>query len=372
MARSKRRAGYVDVTRGFAIVLGLFSHVMLTSGAWETLKEISPALYGLRLLTRFATPTFIVLFGISMSLAYSERWATVAGPTLVRGKLARRSLKCYISLAVIGIAGLLGGVVNGADFLGGLAFLAPIFNADIFAFYAVGMLAAMILIPLVHKIGSIPTLLGTLAWWPIAYFAAPLAPADERLGFLVSRVFGIGLTYGPSVFHALPLVVSGMIIGRLIRETQEGLVSKEARRAVAITLSLSTFSVIFLVFVEGPVGMVIKYVSATEYRNNNHFGYFAIGLLAATLIIVCAYALTEVFRRDHAWKAGPFGASSLLSFATGNVIINLLGDRLKTDNPFVGIAMAVALISLVWVGLKVWLLWRASRLRADTRVVPAS
>lgn len=361
MATPKKRARYVDAARGFAIAIGLFSHVMLTSGAWEALKDASPVLYGLRLITRFATPTFIVLFGVSLTLAYSGRWAKRNGPSLVRGRLLRRAAKCYFSLAIIGAAGLVGGVVSGPEFLAGLAFLAPVFNADIFAFYTAGMLAAMALIPLSRKIGLLATLFVTLAWWPLAGLLTPLAPTDERLAFLVSRLFGIGVTYGPSVFHALPLVVCGMIIGQVVRQSRSGTVTAAAKRDAAIVVGLGSVSVLVLLGLDGPAGMAVNFVSATAYRNTNHFGYFAIGLMAALVILSGAYLLTERLRRGRAWEAGPFGSESLLSFTVGNVVINLLGVRLDTEDPYIGIATTVLLIAAIWGCLRIWLRWRDGR-----------
>lgn len=360
-----KRALYVDAARGFAIALGLFSHVMLTTGAWENLKEISESAYSLRLLTRVATPTFILIFGISMELAYVRRWLSDGSARTVRIRLIKRSWKCYRWLAYIGLAGILGGVVTWADWSLGMAFMAPIFNADIFAFYAVAMVISIVLIPFRVKFGLTITMLATLCWWPIEAMLSQVLLVDGKLGFFLSRIFGIGDSFGPSVFHSLPLVVAGMMIGSCIKERGEfGGLPRGSRTRLYLLLAGGTAALLTVVIVDGPKGSVINFVSANAYRNTNHVGYYAFGFLFAVVVLAAAYALTEFVRRRRPWQPGPFGTESLLAFGIGNVLINLIAGRVETNSVVLVIAGALLYIAVLWVALTYWINWKNGKSNA--------
>lgn len=350
------RVLYVDWARGFAIGLALFSHLMLAQNSWESLADESPVLYALRVLTRAATPTFILLFGVSLEFAYVRRWAS--SPKVVRRRLLQRALKCYGALVLLAAAAWLGGLISFPQAVLGAGLVEPVPNANIFLFYAAGMVFALGLVPLRIAIGILPTLAITLAWWPIAALLNTLIDVPPALGAVTSRIIGIGDGGGPSVLHALPLVVVGMAIGQLIRSPKD----RSARIAAGVALAAIFAGDIAAVFQDGPFGAVRNYTA--HYREVNSFAYFAIGATLAILILLAARTLEHRTRLLSRRKPGPFGGHSLQAFLLGNVGVNLIGTKLQPDSPYLGILIAALYVAVFWLIMKLWRTWRDPRLQA--------
>ncbi|MEE6295220.1 heparan-alpha-glucosaminide N-acetyltransferase domain-containing protein [Georgenia wangjunii] len=348
----KRRVLYVDWARGLAISLALFSHAMLGVAGWESLSADYPALYGLRVITRAATLTFIFLFGISLEFAYVRRWEH--DPGTVRRRLLKRAAQCYGALLLLAIAAFIGGSMSGPEVLLAAVLAAPVLNGVIFVFYAVTMLLAMALVPLRRRIGVLPTLALTLAWWPTAALLRSLNPTDPRLDSITSRVLGIGDELGPSVLHALPIVVLGMAVGRWIRTPQD----RGARRDAGIGVGMAVVGGLAAGFIDGPFAAVTHFVH--DYRATNHFGYYAIGASAALAILGLCWLIetrTRLLSRRGPWT---FGGHSLQAFMLGNVGINLFTGHVFLPNGLVGILFSAGYVGLFWVALRAWRTYRST------------
>lgn len=89
----------IDQTRGLAIFAMVLAH--FGPGFWERLGLEGPVLDGLLLIGRFATPTFIAIFGFTLAFAYLDKART--NPKAVRAKLFSRSYLVLLAAVVVAI-----------------------------------------------------------------------------------------------------------------------------------------------------------------------------------------------------------------------------------------------------------------------------
>jgi hypothetical protein len=349
--------------RAMAITLALFSHVMLATGGWALLEALSPALYSTtRFATRTATPLFILLAGAAVELAYVRFWRR--DRRYGARRLLTQSLKCFACLVLIGVAAVVGGIMSLRDLIRGIAFIGGIMNAEIYVFYVVFFVIAVPLVALRVRFGIPAALAAAASWWILAELIP--APADDRLRYLTSRLFGIGDLYGPSPFHALILAVIGMALADALRNSERrtwlhrwGLFAGCLAVAVAVAVGLLAQ--------QGAADVVRSYITISEYRSSNHPGYYAIGLIGAMLVLTVASVLwTRAFHR-RPFRPGPFSGDSLIAFTAGNVIINLLYRTLPAPNLAVALAWAMIVIGGVWL-----IVYGYRRLRPRRRTEPGS
>ncbi|WP_298582723.1 acyltransferase family protein [uncultured Kocuria sp.] len=343
----------MDWVRGLAIGLALFSHCLLAVEGWEAIDDQADWLTVLRAATRTATPTFIVLFGASIEFAYTRRW--ISDPSTVVRRVLIRALKCYWAAALIGLAALVGGSMTAPGVVSGLLFTGSILNGNIYIFYTIAMVLVLALLPLRQRFGILPTLAITLLWWPVAALLSPPQGASEDLVFLMSRLLGIGDLFGPSVLHALPLVVTGMAIGQWIKAPS----SPEARWTVSIIAVACTVGLLTVVLVAGPVGAVRGFLS--DFRPENHPGYFLFGLFSVVVWLTLARRVELHTRLLDRSRPGPFGGSALVSFTAGNIIINLFAAQVTIPNAYVAVVFSVGYLGALWWVLRTWSVLRARR-----------
>lgn len=344
--RQKVRYTFIDTARGFAIGLALFSHVMLGVGGWSALDDGPTWMYGFRVLTRTATPTFIILFGVSAELAYVNRWGRDAPGTVRR--LLRRAVQCYVALVAVAIAAVIGTLMTVPEALLSLVFLENVVNGSIFAFYVVALLLCLALIPLRRTIGLLPTLAITLAWWPTAALLSAVVDVPEGINAFTSRVLGIGTEFGPSVFHSMALVVGGMVVGDFIKNPCD----VRARIRAGVFVSLALLGAVGAVALDGPVGAASGFTA--EYRQYNSFGYYSIGaLLAIAVLVVCWLVALRI--RLGVNGPGAFGGSSLQAFAIGNVLINLFIAHVRFESFWPAAALGVGFVAAYWIVFRAWI-----------------
>lgn len=339
------RVRYVDWVRGMVITFALFSHFMLAVGGWAAIESQAAELKVLRLPTRTATPAFIVLFGASMQFAYARLWERDRGA--VRRRLTTKAAKCYGAAILIGLAALIGASMTVGDVVSGATFTGPILNGNIYVFYTVAMLLSLLMVPARVRFGVLPTLAVTLAWWPLAWLLKQhVYFENERVAFFASRIFGIGAEFGPSVLHALPLVVAGMAVGSYVRSPDLPV----ARRDVSVVALLALLAFVVVVAQDGLGGALRGYVG--DYRADNHFGYFAMGFLAVAAYLLLGRLIetrTSLLARD---RPGVFGGAPLLAFTSGNVVINLFAAHVQIDSAWLALLAACAFLAALWAALR--------------------
>ena len=186
-----------DWMRALAITLALFSHMMIITGGWMHLEDSSPSIYGIaRTITRTATPIFILLAGAAVELAYVRYWRR--DWRYGARRLLTQSLKCFVCLAIIGVAAWFGGLMGLRALALGIALIGGIQNAEIYVFYVAFFILAVPLVAIRVRFGLPATLAVTASWWVVAELIP--APDHQSLRFFTSRIFGIGDLYGPSAF----------------------------------------------------------------------------------------------------------------------------------------------------------------------------
>ncbi|MRX45040.1 hypothetical protein [Agromyces kandeliae] len=358
--RSSTRIAPLDWVRALAIILALVSHVMIITGGWSMLEDAAPDGYlAARAFTRTATPTFVLLAGAAVELAYARTWRTDRRRGVRR--LLAQSLKCLLGLAIIGIAAVISGMLSPSDLMWSLIGVRAVPNAEIFTFYVVFFVIAVPLVAFRIRFGLPATLLLVAAWWPAA--ALIPAPREGSPRLAIARIFGIGDMYGPSAFHALLLAVVGMVLAAALRD-RSGRSFLRRWWLFACCVAVAAGVVVTLVVQDGPGEVVRSYVTATAYRFTNHPGYFAIGLLAAGGVLLAAYAVWSLVFHRAAIEPGPFGGDSLIAFTLGNAAINLLGGALRAPSLSVAIASSVLLVLATWCLVRAF---RALRPKSGTR-----
>lgn len=346
-ATTRRRYVYVDLARGFAISLALFSHILQGMGGWSAIPDDEVWMHGFRIITRIATPTFILLFGVSIELAYVRQWGENRSAT--QRRLLRRALQCYIALAFVALASAIGTVATWPEMLLGLVFIDSVNFGNIFTFYVFALLLALLIIPLRRKIGLLGTLAITLLWYPIAAALRMMVQIPAEANVFFSRIFGIGTDWGPSVFHSMAIFVAGMIIANFMQNSR----SNASRARVIIVLAIAAAAILWCVINDGPRGMAEGFVYF--YREANEFGYYAIGgFLAITVLAVC-WALSERTNVFKGSSPGAFGGNSLQAFAVGNIILNLLVAHFSFDSFWVALSVGLVGVLAYWLVFREWI-----------------
>jgi hypothetical protein len=197
-------------------------------------------------------------------------------------------------------------------------------------------------------VGLLATFAITLVWYPVAAIIRATVTFPPVLDTFMSRIFGVGTEFGPSVMHAMALVAGGMIIANFVKNPHE----RRARLYAGIAIGVGVAAALAAAVKDGPVGAAAGFV--VHYRATNEFGYYAIGgLLAVVVLIVCWF----VSKKWHVGSKGPgaFGGNSLHAFALGNVVINLFIAHVVFDNFWLSLLFAVAFVAVFWLAFKAWL-----------------
>lgn len=347
---NNRRAVYVDRARGSVIAIVLFSHAMNAVEGWAT--EAPNGLWGiLALVIRTGTPTFFVVFGIAVEIVHVQKWRNGL-KTKVRHALLRRALQCYVGFAIVALAAMLGGLTSVSEMLAGFVLAVEVPNGTVLSFYALALVACLLLIPLRLKIGALPTLMLTVAWWPIASMLEGLLTSPSDAPFALARVLGVGDGVGPSVAHGLSLVAGGMVLGQLVKELMEGSITRRVVIEVAAVLGTATAATTMLAAQLSLQGIFTGYTDLSAFRQTNHWGYFTIGFILATGILACAYFVVEKCGLTLSRKPGPFGSSSLLAFGGGNAILNLVASKVSATTAMESLLESTAFVAAIWLVIK--------------------
>ena len=291
------------------------------------------------------------MFGIMLELVYARRARSDGMPPVTR-RLLLRSAQCYLGYQLTVVAAVIGGYLTAGAGAEALLFLQNSRFGNILRFYSFAMLAAIPIIWLRLRTGpAIYAMLLVLIWAAVP----ALASLESRigtgpLGSWAGILLGIGeMRVGPSVWHGMTFTLAGMMIAttlvgfrsaafslRSFRLVSSGLVAIGALIAGGLVLQSSAFE-------------VAKAFATFEYRSSNHFGYYAIGLIASTSTLVLLSIVVPVRGALAEWTRTPLalGTSSLLSFTAGNVILNLIPAPLVMYATGMPIPAALSVIGIV-------------------------
>lgn len=294
----------IVVARAFAVLLAMTSHCFLQFGVWDFLSEF-------RIISRAATPTFLVLFGLMLAHAY---WN--ASNPLSLGALYRRCLPnsviLFTAAALVQFCAAIGGKLTFTESLGAAFFLNEgIFGNILTTYSLLFLLTPLLIVGLRRHAGWFTLGILTFAWGIWTIFR-DVGVSSYPLSFL----FGVDREFGPSVLQGLTLVLFGFSLG-----TAPG----TGRRLNAAVIFL-TAAVLLLAYQLGHHGIETTIRGVSNYlRARNHPYYYAYGIVAAAALLGLAFfaARQKALRLDRNIFYA-LGLNSMLAFTVGNMVLNMI------------------------------------------------
>ena len=154
-------------------------------------------------------------------------------------------------------------------------------------------------------------------------------------------LFGVGPSrFGPSVWHSMSFVLSGMLLASSLTADTETLRNAFSRFYLIVLGLVSICAVAWFPLVhDGPAEAWVKFVDFS-YRESNMPGYYLIGIVTSVFWITLFSLLigTRELSRPVRFFL-PLGLSSLFSYTTGNVLLNLSGYVATRVDPTLYIAV---------------------------------
>jgi hypothetical protein len=332
------RLHFIDFTRTFAVVLALLAHSLNSTKVFDRMGADS--LY-IKQFTRTATPIFVFMFGFMIEFVYATR-ARASGVASIHRRLRVRSFQCYFGYCLTSFCTLLGGQQSLYKFAKSLVFFEGPRFGEILRVYAVIMLFTPLLVRLRLRYGVrfvVFCLASVLLSFP---FVIQLKGVDFGVfNNPLNVLFGVGLVWGgPSVWHSMSFVLSGMLLASSLTGGAKTL-RNAFSRFYLIALGLVSICAVawFPLVYDGPAEAWVKFADST-YRSSNMPGYYLIGIVTSVFWITLFSVLIGTRELSRPVKFFlPLGLSSLFSFTTGNVLLNLSGYVATRVDPTLYIAV---------------------------------
>jgi hypothetical protein len=326
------RLHFIDFARTFAVVLALLSHSLANT---KVLDRVGPDFLYITQFIRTATPIFVFMFGFMIEFVYATR-ARASGMASIQRRLRVRSFQCYFGYCLTSFCTLLGGHQSLYKFAASLAFFGNSRFGNILRVYAVIMLFTPLLVRLRLRYGVrfvVFCLAGVLLSFP---FVIQLKGVDFGVfNNPLNLLFGVGLgREGPSVWHSVSFVLSGMLLASSLTGRAETL-RNAFSRFYLIALGLVSICAVawFPLVHDSPAEAWVKFADFT-YRGSNMPGYYLIGIVTSVFWITLFSLLIGTRELSRPVKFFlPLGLSSLFSYTTGNMLLNLSGYVATRVNP---------------------------------------
>ena len=332
------RLHFIDFARTFAVVLALLAHSLANT---NVLGRVSADSLYITQFTRTATPIFVFMFGFMIEFVYATR-ARAFGMASIQRRLRVRSFQCYFGYCLTSFCTLLGGHQSLYKFAASLAFFGNSRFGNILRVYAVIMLFTPLLVRLRLRYGVrfvVFCLAGVLLSFPfvIQLKGVHFGVFNNPLNVL----FGVGLgPQGPSVWHSMSFVLSGMLLASSLTGGAKTL-RNAFSRFYLIALGLVSICAVawFPLVHDSPAEAWMKFVDLT-YRAGNMPGYYVIGIVTSVFWITLFSLLIGTREPSRPVKFFlALGLSSLFSYTTGNVLLNLSGYVATRVDPTLYIAV---------------------------------
>lgn len=304
------RFTYIDASRGLAVILAMISHAFIQfTGGIELPAEVST----LRMMvTRTATPTFLVLFGVMVEVAYFRPLREGRRFQSVAHRMISRSLTCYLLFVLITAAALLTDKLSAKDALGAITFTAGGRFGVILKLYAVlFVVVALTLRPGVRWGASFYAGIALVAWAMKYLFEA----TGWNAPYIMQSQFGPGEGFGPATFLGLTLVAFGMLIG-------EALTGRRAWWPVAVAICIACIGLVVGMADYGPKQFALNIVHSFRWVNSPY--YYAYGICAASMSLVFFWMLAMRGPNALTHPLGELGKDTLFVYGFGNILINFL------------------------------------------------
>jgi hypothetical protein len=289
------------------------------------------------------------MFGFMIEFVYATR-AAASGLESIQRRLFVRSFQCYFGYCLTSLCSLLGGFQSVYKFFASLIFFGNSRFGNILRVYAVIMLFTPLLVRLRLRYGirfvviCLVCILLTFPWI-VELKAVDFGVFNNPLNVLFG--FGPGRR-GPSVWHSLSFVLAGMLLASSLTRSAPTLRSAFSHFYLSsLCLVLACGLSWFVLVKETPAEAWIKFADFT-YRGSNMPGYYVIGIVTSVTTITLFSVLigTRELSRPVQFFL-PLGLSSLLSYTTGNVLLNLFGFAATRIDPAIYLALFFTSVLLI-------------------------
>lgn len=266
-------------------------------------------------ITRSATPTFLILFGIMLEVAYLSKVRAGRSLLSARRRLLGKAITCYLLFALITLAAFVTGKLAVTETRDALLMSGGGRFGNILTLYTAMFLIFFLAAPLVLRHGA-PLVAGAAA---ICWLASGVAAHGELSdAYALQYLLGHDAGRGPAVLLGLVLVAFGMFIG-------EALTGRRSWHAAGAMLAGATTLLVHDAVTtarsEGPKAFLSDLVYV--YRGTNKPTYYAYGMIcAATYMLLFRYLGNTGVSRFFA----ALGWQTLFYYGFGNILLNLLPE----------------------------------------------
>lgn len=292
----------LDALRGLTVILAMIDHVKV---------QFVSDVHTLVPLTRLSTPSFIILFGAMIEIAYLSKLRDGLNESVVQSRMLGRLVTCAGLATLLTLAAMISGNLT---FDAGIHALLGQglgrFN-EILLIYTALFAILLLILPIMARFGSVPVVCLALIGWAVRAYLAPLYPDPP---YILNFLLGIGTGYGPAVLPAMTFLAFGMVVGEMLTE----------HRGPAFALIIIAAAA-FVCGTELSQGIMEAGRRFLANRWINAPGYYAVGIIA----FVCMACVFMVAERIAALRSafntlGVIGTQSLFIYCAGNLALNLL------------------------------------------------
>lgn len=345
---SKRRIVELDVFRYLTVSFAVASHAIIAHSIY------GDDLYGWALigktLTRSATPCLIILFGMMVEMVYMQKFQRDF--RAASAAVLHRVVLCYFAFIGLALAAFLFSGAPLLQFLAAFPLISPAENGNIFKIYIFLLLLIFPLYFIRRRFGSVGLVTFAMCLWALHFLLIDrFSILPYPLHHLGGLLFAIGDEWGPSVLHAVALVVFGMLL-------QSAIFSVERNwTAVVLVVLTSLGSAMYLLavgFSEGWQSVATNIADANIWRDNNHLGYYAYGVVASLMILASSYALPRVLPLKILKPAVLVGGATLMYFFLANLFISIVPNFAIAD-AWLSVAVVAAYVIISTIATLLWL-----------------
>jgi uncharacterized membrane protein (UPF0136 family) len=288
---------------------------------WDDLLS-GTAYRGVKILTRTAMPCLLIVFGFMFEYVYAKRWAAQGGSVVFK-RMASRAILCYLAYLILALAGFLADHHSFKHFIKSALFLSPAMHANIFKYYASLIPIIFALMWLQFRFGFVYVVAIVVVTVIVAEFLGIYITSVPKIfGHIGALFFGIGDSWGPSISHALLMVIFGMSVAYYLRNRQ---ISLPAVVVIVFTIA----SIYILVNEINSIGLgefVLRIVNIKSYRQNNSFVYFAYGIIAFLIFWQVSLVIVKMFSNYLNNRVSLYGGNTFTMFFYGNLFVLLTPD----------------------------------------------
>lgn|GEM_PF-1123911 len=343
------RIEYLDKYRFLAVTFALVSHIIEILGLGNAFSE--EVRETLKFITRSATPTLLILFGMMGELVYFKKYEKEG--SIVFSRLIYRAILCYLIYVMFSTLSFVLGNKGLLSCLGSFFMLTRVPNATIFLLYFFMLLLLMPLLKIRKRYGFFGLFILIITLWTIDYLFLKrnFDTIPSMFGFFCGLTLGLNGKMGPSAFHSISFLILGMCFISLL------VASKRAIWAIYLLLFILFTSIGYTATVIFRIGFDVymaNIIDLSEYRFNNDILYFMYGFFASIVIILLSLVINKlVFGRLSNWM-NFLGSNTFSYFAIGNFILFVFPHSISISNKIEAIVGILVFLFITGACTYIW------------------